>query len=60
MIAKVVRNFAERMPSQGHLCVGASETLLKVTNDFDLKEIGNAFIYVRKPELGPEILKEIS
>jgi chemotaxis protein methyltransferase CheR len=51
-IARVVRHFAERMPPGGHLCVGASESLLKLTNDFDLKEIGSAFIYVRKPELG--------
>ncbi len=59
VIGKIVRSFAERMPPQGHLCVGASESLLKATNDFDLKEIGNAFIYVRKPELAPEIMKGI-
>lgn len=55
MIAKVVRNFAERMPANGYLCVGASESLLKVTHDFDLKETGNAFVYVRKPVLTPDI-----
>lgn len=52
-ISEIVRHFAERMPAGGHLCVGASESLLKLTNDFDLQEIGGAFIYVRKPELTP-------
>lgn len=50
-IAKTIRGFAERMPPGGHLCVGASESLLKITGDFELQEIGNAFIYVRKPQL---------
>lgn len=51
VIATTVRGFAERMPAGGHLCVGVSESLLKITNDFDLEEIGNAFMYVRKPQL---------
>jgi chemotaxis protein methyltransferase CheR len=41
--------FADRMSDGGHLFVGASESLLKLTNDFDLQEIGDAFVYVRKP-----------
>jgi chemotaxis protein methyltransferase CheR len=55
VIARTVRRFAERMPPNGYLCVGASESLLKITNDFEIKEIGGAFIYVRKPELSKEI-----
>jgi chemotaxis protein methyltransferase CheR len=50
-IRRTVRSFAERMPPGGYLCVGASESLLKLTKDFELKEIAGAFVYVRKPEL---------
>lgn len=53
VIAGIVRGFAERMPPGGHLCVGASESLLKMTEDFELQEVGSAFIYVRKPQLSP-------
>lgn len=53
VVAQTVRSFAERMPPGGYLCVGASESLLRLTNDFDLREIGNAFVYVRKQRLGP-------
>ena len=51
MIAATVRSFAERMPAGGYLCVGASESLLRATQDFELREVGDAFIYVRKQEL---------
>lgn len=46
-IRQTVAAFASRMPSGGHLFVGASESLLKLTADFELKEIGDAFVYVR-------------
>jgi chemotaxis protein methyltransferase CheR len=52
-IRRTVRCFAERMPGGGHLFVGASESLLKLTSDFDLEEIGGAFVYVRK---APDVL----
>jgi hypothetical protein len=29
------------------LCVGASESLLRLTTQFDLQEIGGAFMYVK-------------
>ncbi len=51
VIARTVRGFAERMPPGGYLCVGASESLLKVTQDFELKELGNSFVYVRNPQI---------
>ncbi|HYE32966.1 MAG TPA: protein-glutamate O-methyltransferase CheR [Methylomirabilota bacterium] len=46
-IRQTVATFARRMPSGGHLFVGASESLLRLTSDFELREIGDAFVYVR-------------
>ncbi len=40
--------FATNMPSGGHLFVGVSESLLKLTNEFDLHEIQDAFVYLRR------------
>ena len=45
---KTVRLFAERMPKPGYLFVGAAESLLKITSDFELQEMGDAFVYVRE------------
>jgi len=47
-IRKVVRMFYERMPTPGYLFVAAAESLLKITADFELCEIGGAFVYVKK------------
>ena len=47
-IRKVVRLFAERMPTPGYLFVAAAESLLRVTTDFELDEIGGAFVYVKR------------
>ena len=47
-IARVVSTLAQGMPSGGHLFVGASESLLKVTSEFELTEIGGAFVYVKR------------
>jgi chemotaxis protein methyltransferase CheR len=46
-IRQTVANMASKMPSGGHLFVGAAESLLRMTSDFELKEIGKAFVYVR-------------
>ena len=48
-IRRTVNFFAQRMPPEAHLFVGASESLLKLTKEFDLREIGNAFVYARNP-----------
>lgn len=48
-ISRVVASFAQRMPAGGHLFVGASESLLKLTQDFELTELNHAFVYRRKP-----------
>lgn len=47
-IKRVVSVFAERMPEDGHLFVGASESLVKLTDDFELDEVAQAFVYRRK------------
>jgi chemotaxis protein methyltransferase CheR len=47
-IRRTLKEFAAAMPDKGHLFVGASESLLKLTSDFDLEEIQDAFVYVRR------------
>lgn len=47
-IRKTVRLFYKYMPVPGYLCVAASESLLKLTNDFEFQEIGGAFVYVKR------------
>ena len=47
-VRHVVDQFARAMPSPAYLCVGASESLLKVTTRFELEEIGGAFVYVKR------------
>jgi chemotaxis protein methyltransferase CheR len=46
-IRQTVATFASRMPANGHLFVGSSESLLRLTADFELKEMGDTFVYVR-------------
>jgi chemotaxis protein methyltransferase CheR len=46
-IRRTLAVLAERMPTGGHLFVGASESLLKLTTDFELHEIDGAFAYLR-------------
>lgn len=45
-ISRTISRFAGAMPRPGYLFVGASESLLKLTDDFDLREAGDAFVYV--------------
>jgi chemotaxis protein methyltransferase CheR len=47
-VRATVRVLAESMPAGGYLCVGASESLLQVTNAFELEQMGTAFVYVRR------------
>ena len=46
-IRRVVEHFAARMPRGGVLCLGVSESILKITDAFDLQEIDGAFVYVK-------------
>jgi chemotaxis protein methyltransferase CheR len=47
-VREVVSWFADRMATPGYLCVGASESLLRVTRRFELEEIAGAFVYVKR------------
>jgi chemotaxis protein methyltransferase CheR len=47
-IARTVRRFAENMERPGYLFVGASESLLRLTTDFELQAVGDAFAYQLK------------
>jgi chemotaxis protein methyltransferase CheR len=47
--SRVLASFARGMPAGGHLFVGASESLLKLTREFELMQIGSAFVYRRSP-----------
>lgn len=46
-IRRVTDAFADTMPAPGYLCVAASESLLRITDRFELEEIGGAFMYVK-------------
>ena len=48
-IRRAVGSFAAFMPAGGYLFLGASESLLKLTTDFEIQELADAFVYVRKP-----------
>ena len=46
-IGKVVETFADNMRVPAYLFAGASESLLKVSDDFELEEVGDCFVYVK-------------
>ena len=47
-IARTIRLFSTGMSRPGYLFVGVSESLLRHTTDFELQEIGGAFVYVQR------------
>jgi chemotaxis protein methyltransferase CheR len=46
-IQRVVERFATHMPSPAFLCLGAAESLLRLSTRFELRELGGAYIYVK-------------
>ena len=46
-IRRALDTFARCMAEPAYLCVGASESLLRLGTRFDLQEIGGAFMYVK-------------
>ena len=51
-VRAVVNVFAEGMPVPGYLCVGASESLLRISRRFELQEFRGAFVYVKSAAEG--------
>jgi chemotaxis protein methyltransferase CheR len=47
-IRKVVNLFARYLRTPGYLMLGSSESLLRITSSFELREIEGAFIYARR------------
>ncbi len=47
-VTRTVRSFASGMANPAFLFVGLSESLLKLATDFELQEIGGAFVYVKR------------
>ena len=47
-VKKVVNELADHMPTPGYLLVGASESLLNVTDRFMLDDLGQSFVYIKR------------
>jgi chemotaxis protein methyltransferase CheR len=47
-VRRIVSTLAELMPSPGYLCLGASESLIRVTDRFTLEDVGGSFMYVKR------------
>jgi chemotaxis protein methyltransferase CheR len=47
-IRRLVERLAALLSVPAYLCIGASESLLKLQTAFELEEIGGAFVYVKK------------
>lgn len=47
-IRRTVRTFSRHIRPPGYLFVGAAESLLRLTSDFNLTEIDDAFVYVKR------------
>jgi len=47
-IGRAVRSFARFIKPPGYLFVGAAESLLRVTSDFTLTEVDDAFVYLKR------------
>ncbi len=46
-VQRVVETFANQLWSPGYLCVGAAESLLRLTTSFELRDVGGASVYVK-------------
>jgi chemotaxis protein methyltransferase CheR len=47
-VKRVVASFERIMPAPAYLCLGASESLLRIPTRFQLEELGGAFVYVKQ------------
>jgi chemotaxis protein methyltransferase CheR len=46
-VRDVVARLGALMPSPGYLCVGAAESLLRLSSGFELQDVGGAYVYVK-------------
>ena len=51
VVRRIVEELANLMATPAYLCIGASESLLRLTDRFELEECGGAFIYTRRPHV---------
>ena len=49
-VRRIVRTFTQAMPASAYMFVGAAESLVRLSTDLALEEIGSAFVYVKKFE----------
>jgi chemotaxis protein methyltransferase CheR len=47
-ISRTVRMFANFMPTPGYLFVGSAESLIRLTADFSLEDVDDAFVYLKE------------
>ena len=47
-IRRVLELLAKYMPSAGYLCLGVSESIMKLTKAFELEQVQGAFVYVKR------------
>ena len=47
-IRRTVHSFARFIRPPGYLFIGAAESLLRLSTDFNLTEVGDAFVYVKR------------
>ena len=47
-IRQAVSLLSAHMPRPGYLAIGITESLLRITNDFDLQDVGGSFVYVKR------------
>ena len=47
-IGRVARSFARFIRPPGYLFIGAAESLLRLTTEFDLTEVDDAFVYMKR------------
>jgi chemotaxis protein methyltransferase CheR len=47
-VRRIVRTFAQAMPPNAYMFVGAAESLVRLSTGLALEEIGSAFVYVKK------------
>ena len=50
-IRRAVRSFGKFIRPPGYLFVGAAESLIRLTTDFNLSEVGDAFVYVKREKV---------